>query len=83
MSVCKKFCTLFVSVDVIFFYDLRVSQKMDGISESFASGSKTVVEKLVSSSTATETIIKVLYVGTLFLCVCVCVCVCVYFLNCT
>ena len=48
---------------------------MDGISESFSSGSKTVVEKLVSSSTATQTTIKVLYVGTLFVVVCVCVCV--------
>ena len=49
---------------------------MDGVTESFASGTKTVVEKLGSSSNATETTIKVLYVGTLF-------CVCVYLLNCT
>ena len=73
VSVCKKFYTLFVSVDVD---ALQVSQKMDGVSESFASGTQTVVEKLGSSSIATETTIKVLYVGTLF-------CVCVYLLNCT
>ncbi|CAM9170498.1 unnamed protein product, partial [Ascophyllum nodosum] len=35
-----------------------VSQKMDGMSESFASGTKAVVEKLVYSSIATETTIK-------------------------
>ncbi|CAN0450346.1 unnamed protein product, partial [Ascophyllum nodosum] len=31
---------------------------MDGVTESFASGTKTVVEKLVSSSNATQTTIK-------------------------